>query len=97
MSWKLTKSTSPLFANGLFCPWLDNTVFDTKLPCPFGDDARREANSLCAELKDTHLGPLSAFSRSPSTSTITDKDEKGTSPGATTPTSESAIGKPSSI
>ncbi|RFU72955.1 hypothetical protein TARUN_9301, partial [Trichoderma arundinaceum] len=32
-----------------------------------------------------------AFSRSPSTSTITDKDEKGTSPGATTPTSESAI------
>ncbi|KKP03782.1 serine/threonine-protein kinase gad8 [Trichoderma harzianum] len=47
---------------------------------------------LTKKLKDTHLGPLSAFSRSPSTSTITDKDEKGTSPGATTPTSESATG-----
>lgn len=52
-----------------------------------------ETNWSCAELKDTHLGPLSAFSRSPSTSTITDRDEKGTSPGATTPTSESATGK----
>ncbi|KAM0514514.1 hypothetical protein ACHAPE_006809 [Trichoderma viride] len=47
---------------------------------------------LTKKLKDTHLGPLSAFSRSPSTSTITDKDEKGTSPGATTPTSETVPG-----
>lgn len=50
---------------------------------------------LSLELKETHLGPLSPFSRSPSTSTITDKDEKGQpSAGATTPTTESAIGKP---
>ncbi|KAL3953997.1 hypothetical protein ACCO45_011953 [Purpureocillium lilacinum] len=49
---------------------------------------------ITKKLKDTHLGPLSAFSRSPSTSTITDKDEKAqqqTTPGATTPTTESAI------
>ncbi|KEY64211.1 hypothetical protein S7711_03500 [Stachybotrys chartarum IBT 7711] len=47
---------------------------------------------LTKKLKETHLGPLSAFSRSPSTSTITDKDEKGpASTGATTPTTENAI------
>lgn len=47
------------------------------------------------ELKETHLGPLSAFSRSPSTSTITgDKEKEGkTSIEATTPTHESAIGR----
>lgn len=50
--------------------------------------------AIQSELKETHLGPLSAFSRSPSTSTITEKDDKGQpSPGATTPTTESAIGK----
>lgn len=47
---------------------------------------------LTKKLKETHLGPLSAFSRSPSTSTITDKEEKGrASTEATTPTTESAI------
>lgn len=57
---------------------------------------RRADSRARPELKETHLGPLSAFSRSPSTSTITDKDEKTQpSPGATTPTTESAIGKSS--
>ncbi|KAG6068337.1 hypothetical protein E4U32_001121 [Claviceps aff. humidiphila group G2b] len=47
---------------------------------------------LTKKLKETHLGPLSAFSRSPSTSTITEKDEKIAHPsGAVTPTTESAI------
>jgi len=48
---------------------------------------------LTKKLKETHLGPLSAFSRSPSTSTITgDKEKEGkTSTEATTPTHESAI------
>jgi serum/glucocorticoid-regulated kinase 2 len=47
---------------------------------------------LTKKLKETHLGPLSAFSRSPSTSTITDKEDKGQpSTGATTPTIESTI------
>ncbi|CAG9990339.1 unnamed protein product [Clonostachys byssicola] len=50
---------------------------------------------LTKKLKETHLGPLTgAFSRTPSTSTITDKDDKGrssTSTGATTPTPESSI------
>jgi serum/glucocorticoid-regulated kinase 2 len=51
-----------------------------------------EANLFTLELKETHLGPLSAFSRSPSTSTITDKEDKGQpSTGATTPTIESTI------
>ncbi|TWU71102.1 hypothetical protein ED733_000778 [Metarhizium rileyi] len=45
-----------------------------------------------AELKETHLGTLSAFTRSPSTSTITEKDDKTPSAsGAVTPTTESAI------
>ncbi|VUC21441.1 unnamed protein product [Clonostachys rosea] len=50
---------------------------------------------LTKKLKETHLGPLTgAFSRTPSTSTITDKDDKGrsgTTTGATTPTPESSI------
>ncbi|KAG9251646.1 kinase-like domain-containing protein [Emericellopsis atlantica] len=48
---------------------------------------------LTKKLKETHLGPLSAFSRSPSTSTITDKekDTQRASTEATTPTHESAI------
>ncbi|KAI6779868.1 uncharacterized protein J7T54_001956 [Emericellopsis cladophorae] len=48
---------------------------------------------LTKKLKETHLGPLSAFSRSPSTSTITDKekDSQRASTEATTPTHESAI------
>ncbi|KAH7324756.1 serine/threonine-protein kinase gad8 [Stachybotrys elegans] len=47
---------------------------------------------LTKKLKETHLGPLSAFSRSPSTSTITEKDDKSLpNTGATTPTTESAI------
>ncbi|PHH66019.1 hypothetical protein CDD81_544 [Ophiocordyceps australis] len=47
---------------------------------------------LTKKLKETHLGPLSAFSRSPSTSTITDKDDKlSQATGATTPTNENAI------
>jgi len=47
---------------------------------------------LTKKLKETHLGPLSAFSRSPSTSTITDKEDKSRpSTEATTPTTESAI------
>ncbi|KAK5991529.1 Serine/threonine-protein kinase gad8 [Cladobotryum mycophilum] len=45
---------------------------------------------LTKKLKDTHLGPLSAFSRSPSAATITDKGGEPLSPGATTPTAESA-------
>lgn len=47
------------------------------------------------ELKETHLGPLtSTFSRSPSTSTITEKDDKsqGAISGTATPTNESTIG-----
>ena len=44
-----------------------------------------------AELKETHLGPLSnTFGRSPSTSTITDKDEKLAAP----PTSSSTPAPP---
>ncbi|KAK0386002.1 hypothetical protein NLU13_5839 [Sarocladium strictum] len=49
---------------------------------------------LTKKLKETHLGTLSPFARSPSTSTITDKEkeDKGQhSTGATTPTTESAI------
>ncbi|KAH6894719.1 serine/threonine-protein kinase gad8 [Thelonectria olida] len=47
---------------------------------------------LTKKLKETHLGPLSPFSRSPSTSTITDKNDQGQqSAGAVTPTTESAI------
>ncbi|QPH09590.1 hypothetical protein C2857_000473 [Epichloe festucae Fl1] len=48
---------------------------------------------LTKKLKETHLGPLSAFARSPSTSTITEKDDKmpQASSGAVTPTTESAI------
>ncbi|KAF4981656.1 hypothetical protein FZEAL_2585 [Fusarium zealandicum] len=46
---------------------------------------------LTKKLKETHLGPLSAFSRSPSTSTITDKDKDGQASGAVTPTTENAI------
>ena len=48
-----------------------------------------------AELKETHLGPLtSTFSRSPSTSTITDKDKSpGGLSGTATPTQENAIGE----
>ncbi|KAH7264580.1 Serine/threonine-protein kinase [Fusarium solani] len=46
---------------------------------------------LTKKLKETHLGPLSAFARSPSTSTITDKDKEGQASGAVTPTTESAI------
>ncbi|KOS20481.1 Serine/threonine-protein kinase gad8 [Escovopsis weberi] len=43
---------------------------------------------LTKKLKETHLSHLSAFSRSPSTSTITDKGLEPLSPGATTPTAE---------
>ncbi|KAI8628344.1 Pkinase-domain-containing protein [Xylariaceae sp. FL1651] len=48
---------------------------------------------LTKKLKETHLGPLtSTFSRNPSTSTITDKDEKGPLPTSATPTpSDNAI------
>ncbi|KAM4058804.1 kinase [Hirsutella rhossiliensis] len=47
---------------------------------------------LTKKFKDTHLGTLSAFSRSPSTSTITDKDDKAqNATGATTPTTDNAI------
>jgi serum/glucocorticoid-regulated kinase 2 len=49
---------------------------------------------LTKKLKDTHLGPLtSTFSRSPSTSTITDKESKspGGLSGTATPTHENAI------
>ncbi|KAK4663524.1 Serine/threonine-protein kinase [Podospora pseudopauciseta] len=49
---------------------------------------------LTKKLKETHLGPLtSTFSRSPSTSTITDKDSKsqGDISGAVTPTNENTI------
>ncbi|QUC16772.1 uncharacterized protein UV8b_01013 [Ustilaginoidea virens] len=47
---------------------------------------------LTKKLKETHLGSLSAFARSPSTSTITEKDDKTPSAsGAVTPTAESAI------
>ncbi|KAI0165573.1 Pkinase-domain-containing protein [Xylariaceae sp. FL1272] len=42
---------------------------------------------LTKKLKETHLGPLtSTFSRNPSTSTITDKDEKASLPTSATPT-----------
>ncbi|KAI1265677.1 Pkinase-domain-containing protein [Xylariaceae sp. FL1019] len=41
---------------------------------------------LTKKLKETHLGPLtSTFSRNPSTSTITDKDEKASLPTSATP------------
>ncbi|KAF4964995.1 hypothetical protein FSARC_7173 [Fusarium sarcochroum] len=47
---------------------------------------------LTKKLKETHLGQsLSPFSRSPSTSTITDKDKEGQASGAVTPTTENAI------
>ncbi|KAJ9143107.1 Non-specific serine/threonine protein kinase [Pleurostoma richardsiae] len=47
---------------------------------------------LTKKLKETHLGPLtSTFSRSPSTSTITDKDERPSVSGATTPTGDNNI------
>ncbi|KAI1746923.1 Pkinase-domain-containing protein [Xylaria castorea] len=48
---------------------------------------------LTKKLKETHLGPLtSTFSRNPSTSTITEKDEKGPLPTSATPTpSDNAI------
>ncbi|CAI4214939.1 unnamed protein product [Parascedosporium putredinis] len=49
---------------------------------------------ITKKLKETHLGPLtSTFSRSPSTSTITDKDEKNqpSIAGTVTPTNEGAI------
>ncbi|KAL2120986.1 hypothetical protein VTJ04DRAFT_5013 [Mycothermus thermophilus] len=49
---------------------------------------------LTKKLKETHLGPLAAqFSRSPSTSTITDKDDKSPGPisGSVTPTTENSI------
>ncbi|KAJ2976219.1 hypothetical protein NUW58_g8141 [Xylaria curta] len=48
---------------------------------------------LTKKLKETHLGPLtSTFSRNPSTSTITDKDDKGPLPTSATPTpSDNAI------
>lgn len=45
---------------------------------------------LTKKLKETHLGPLSNFSRSPSQSTITDKDEKSGAP----PTSSSTPAPP---
>ncbi|KFG77822.1 serine/threonine protein kinase [Metarhizium anisopliae] len=48
--------------------------------------------TMATELKETHLGTLSPFARSPSTSTITEKDDKTPSAsGAVTPTTESAI------
>ncbi|KFA67945.1 hypothetical protein S40285_09606 [Stachybotrys chlorohalonatus IBT 40285] len=48
-----------------------------------------------AELEETHLDPLSAFSRLPSTSTITGKDDKSSvSAGTTTPTTENTIAVP---
>ncbi|OTB00544.1 hypothetical protein M426DRAFT_26459 [Hypoxylon sp. CI-4A] len=48
---------------------------------------------LTKKLKDTHLGPLAnTFSRNPSTSTITEKDEKSPIPTSATPTpSDNAI------
>ncbi|RYP40359.1 hypothetical protein DL767_001771 [Monosporascus sp. MG133] len=47
---------------------------------------------LTKKLKETHLGPLAGFSRNPSTSTITDKDDKAPPATSTTPTpSDNAI------
>lgn len=49
---------------------------------------------LTKKLKETHLGPLtSTFSRSPSASSITEKDEKSQAglSGASTPTNENSI------
>ncbi|RYO94780.1 hypothetical protein DL766_000043 [Monosporascus sp. MC13-8B] len=47
---------------------------------------------LTKKLKETHLGPLTGFSRNPSTSTITDKDDKAPPATSTTPTpSDNAI------
>ncbi|KAI1041876.1 hypothetical protein LB505_007631 [Fusarium chuoi] len=47
---------------------------------------------LTKKLKETHLGQsLSPFSRSPSTSTITEKEKDGQASGAVTPTTENAI------
>ncbi|KAG5796707.1 hypothetical protein H9Q69_004282 [Fusarium xylarioides] len=47
---------------------------------------------LTKKLKETHLGQsLSPFSRSPSTSTITEKEKDGQTSGAVTPTTENAI------
>lgn len=54
-------------------------------------------NICTSELKETHLGPLaSTFSRTPSTSTITEKEDKslGAISGTATPTNESTIGMP---
>ncbi|KAH8900253.1 Pkinase-domain-containing protein [Thozetella sp. PMI_491] len=50
--------------------------------------------NITKKLKDTHLSALApSFGRSPSTSTITDKDEKGNGSvsGAATPTNENTI------
>lgn len=49
---------------------------------------------LTKKLKETHLGPLSnTFSRSPSSATVTEKDDKsqGSISGTATPTNESTI------
>lgn len=49
---------------------------------------------MTLELKETHLGPLSPFSRSPSTSTITDKEGKGQpNAGSPNPAADNAIGE----
>lgn len=51
---------------------------------------------LFTELKETHLSPLSGFGRSPSTSTIIDKEDKSNSniSGSASPTpSDNNIGK----
>ncbi len=92
MSWKLTKSTSTLdralLRGPSSCP-----------PCHPLHCARDTTvdKSPAAELKETHLGPLSnTFSRSPSSATVTEKDDKsqGSISGTATPTNESTIGMP---
>lgn len=50
---------------------------------------------LTKKLKETHLGPLAnTFSRSPSTSTITDNSEKAQPGAAAPPSNEGTIGTP---
>jgi hypothetical protein len=95
MSWKLTKSTclSCSFLSLLQLPLLAR-LLAIDLDAGFWTIT----TDNLTELKETHLGTLSPFARSPSTSTITEKDkdkeEKGQpSTEATTPTTESAIGE----
>ena len=95
MSWKLTKSTWP-FLPSLWPPATGLPSLALRF-APICTDYRQNLadnkSSTLPELKETHLGPLaSTFSRSPSTSTITDKDDKSQSAsGSVTPTAESSI------